>query len=99
MSQVIAITKNGCFHFIDEINSDECWEYIGPAYWIDGYPIINRHNKNWIASRFVWYFLTGRDYRGREVHHKCLKRNCVNPLHLEELYKTKHRRFHNGRKK
>ncbi|SRR5258705_8109051 len=96
MITVIAITSNGCFHFLEpEVNFDECWNYIGPAYWIDGYPIIHRHNKNWIASRFVWYFFTHHDCRGKEVHHKCKIRACVNPFHLEELTSRKHRYHHN----
>src|SRR5688572_20372496 len=99
MISVIAITAKGCFHFLEEkINFNECWIYIGPAYWDDGYPIIHRHNKNWIASRFVWYFFTGRDYHGKEVHHTCKIRDCVNPLHLEELTATRHRKYHNRRK-
>ncbi len=98
--EVFLITKKGCIHFLnDEIDFDACWRYTGPAYWKNGYPIIRRHNKNWVASRFIWYFFTGRDYRFREVHHKCLTRDCVNPLHLEELTTKRHRRYHNGHKK
>jgi hypothetical protein len=92
------LTQHCCFHFIStEIDYDICWLYRGPAYWDDGYPIINRHGKNWVASRFVWYYLTGRDYHKREVHHKCKTRNCVNPFHLEELRIRKHRRLHNAK--
>lgn len=100
MIRVSKITQKGCIHFVSlAVNYDECWIYEGPAYWIKGYPIINRHNKNWIASRFIWYFLTGRDYRGKDVHHKCRTRACINPFHLEELPAKKHRRFHRENKK
>lgn len=95
MLEVFQITKWGCLHFIQsEINYDECWRYVGPAYWINDYPIINRYNKNWIASRFTWFIFTGRDYYGKEIHHKCKTRDCINPTHLEELSARKHRKFH-----
>lgn len=98
--QVIDLTRTGCIHFDgSDIDYNLCWIYIGPAYWIDGYPIINRCGKNWIASRFIWYILTGRDYFSREVHHKCKRRDCINPFHLEEWTKLKHRRYHNCRRK
>ena len=96
MIKVIKITKYGCIHLTSKINYDVCWIYIGPAYWIKEYPIIKRHGKNWIASRFVWFIFTGRDYYGKEVHHKCKIRNCVNPMYLEELTAKKHRKFHNN---
>lgn len=94
--KVSVLTSQGCFHFSTlSIDYDACWIYIGNAYWDEGYPIINRHGKNWIASRFVWYFFTGRDYKGKEVHHKCKTRACVNPFHLEELTALRHRKYHN----
>jgi|SRR5688572_6354119 len=99
MIQVLAITKQGCFEFdCPIINYDECWIYAGPAYWVEGYPIINRHGKNWIASRFVWYFFTHRDYRSKDVHHKCHTRACINLFHLEELSRNKHSKYHNRRR-
>lgn len=99
MVSVFAVTAQGCFHILErEISYDECWIYEGPAYWSNGYPIIKRHNKNWIVSRFVYYFFTGRDYHGKEVHHKCKNRACVNPFHLEELTGKKHRWHHNRKK-
>lgn len=97
---VPCVSSHGCLHFnTNDINYDECWLYVGPAYWSKGYPIINRHNKNWIVSRFIWYILTGRDYRGKEVHHKCHTRACINPFHLEELTSKRHRRYHNGKRR
>lgn len=97
---IIQVTVlNKVIHFAnDVINFDDCWIYSGPAYWDEGYPIINRYNKNWIASRFVWFLFTGRDYYSKEVHHKCKIRACVNPFHLEELTKLKHRRIHSRKK-
>jgi hypothetical protein len=96
MLAVTAITSIGCFHILElEINFNCCWIYTGKAYWKNGYPIIRRHGKNWICSRFVWYFLTGRDYHGKEIHHKCENKACVNPIHLIELTSRKHRIYHN----
>lgn len=92
---VIKLTAKGCFHFKEiKINYDDCWIYIGNAYWDKGYPIINRLNKNWIASRFVWFILTRRDYGNKEIHHTCRTRACVNPFHLEELTARKHKTWH-----
>lgn len=93
---VIQITSKGCIHFKETIiNNNECWEYIGPAYFDNDYPIIYRLYKNWIASRFVWFIFTKRDYSTREIHHKCRNKICVNPEHLEEWSKRKHRKWHN----
>ncbi len=93
--KVTKITKYGLMFFQSgPIDYSVCWEYVGPAYWIKGYPIIQRFNKNWIASRFVWFIFTGRDYYKKEVHHKCHNRACVNPEHLEELSAKRHRRYH-----
>lgn len=91
---------NKAIHFLGYIviNFDDCWIYSGPAYWDEGYPIINRHGKNYIASRYVWFLFTGRDYYSKEIHHKCKTRACVNPFHLEELTKLRHRRIHSRRK-
>lgn len=98
MIRITKISKHGCLHFdCLIINYDECWLYVGPAYWIKNYPIIHRFNKNWIASRFIWFLFTGRDYFRKEVHHKCRTRNCINPFHLQELSAKKHRRYHNGK--
>lgn len=93
--EVIKITKYGCVFFKTIIDYDVCWNYIGPSYLIKGYPVIQRLNKNWVASRFSWFCFTGRDYYGKEVHHKCKNRLCINPLHLEELTAKKHRCIHN----
>lgn len=94
------IHLNHVIHFKESpINYDECWFYIGPAYWIKGYPIIQRYGKNWIASRFTWFLFTGRDYRSKDVHHKCQNKSCINPTHLEEWPRNKHARWHNKNRK
>ena len=39
--------------------------------------------------------LTGKElYDGKQIHHKCETRNCVNPEHLEQLTPKEHRKRH-----
>lgn len=42
----------------------------------------NLHNSYFI-HRLVYAFYKGNVPKNKEVHHKCLTRNCCNPDHLE----------------
>jgi hypothetical protein len=63
---------------------DECWLWTG-ADNPDGYGVIWITRKTTMtASRFAWeLFNKKKAPAGKDVHHTCYTRNCVNPKHLE----------------
>jgi hypothetical protein len=53
----------------------------------DGYPKISFHGKTYRANRLVYQLLQRVSTlpRGRDVHHLCSNRRCIEPTHLEAL--------------
>lgn len=70
------------------MNGDGCWRFIGKPD-RDGYGRIGIHRrkknylKNFYIHRLMYAFYKGNIPKNKEVHHKCLTRNCGNPDHLE----------------
>src|SRR5215475_14912422 len=87
----------------DKISVDPatgCWMWTGTIL-NSGYPVISVGSRsdgsraNRRAHKFVWEFLGGA--RG-QLHHRCLRKRCVNPLHLELVVPVEHRARHPWRK-
>ena len=55
-----------------------CWEWIGYKNNL-GYAIVNYQGIIWKAHRLLYILLKGPIPRGKQLHHRCLFRGCVNP--------------------
>jgi hypothetical protein len=70
-----------------------CWEWTGKRtrdYWDTERPGYGEYG-GMFAYRFAWTIIAGREYsKGRELHHMCEFRPCVNPDHLALLTHKQH---------
>lgn len=81
----------------------DCWLYNG-ALNHDGYPIVRvgfgrKDSKLWLLHRWVAFNVITPDIKGKDVDHLCLRRNCIQPLHLlpcshEQNLAHMHQRLH-----
>lgn len=66
--------------------TDSCHEWTGPVKG-NGYGQITltvgrRETKNFYAHRLIYSLTYGMIPSGKEIHHRCFNRKCVNPEHL-----------------
>jgi hypothetical protein len=66
--------------------TDTCWLWTGKQT-DNGYGRFSKFK----AHRYV-LMLSKIDINGKDVHHKCNNRLCVNPDHLELILHTEHKR-------
>ena len=62
---------------------NDCWNWQGST--LRGYGKFYANGQIYIAHRFAWVLENGEIETGKEIHHRCLNRRCVNPGHLELL--------------
>lgn len=78
------------------LNSENIWKHIKfpkdpTSCWIwlgrlspEGYGKFSFDNKEWLAHRFIYQYLMGKEIpKGLVSDHLCRNRACVNPDHLE----------------
>jgi hypothetical protein len=51
----------------------------------DGYAVVRIHGRLELAHRMAYRLHVGPIPRGREVHHECHNRACINPAHLRAV--------------
>lgn len=61
---------------------NDCWLWQGPLD-KDGYGTFYLRRRSRRAHRVGWYMHHGEIPQGMVVNHKCRRRHCVNPQHLE----------------
>lgn len=75
----------------------ECWEWIADTSM--GYGRFNYKGKRVPAHRFAYQQLKDELLEDYELHHICINRKCVNPLHLDQVTRKEHFRRHAQYKK
>lgn len=78
------------------IDEKGCWVWQG--YKSRGYGFLILLGKTVMAHRFMYEKFKGPIPEGKELHHKCHVRNCVNPDHLEPIDHADNAREANSRR-
>lgn len=73
-----------------EVEPGGCWRWTA-AICHYGYGAIRYERRTRRAHRLVYELLVGPIPDGHELHHRCERRDCVNPEHLEPLTSAAHR--------
>jgi hypothetical protein len=68
---------------------DGCWWWAGCVS-ADGYGKVTVDYRKWLAHRFTYAWFIGPVPDGRELHHRCENRQCVNPAHLVAVTREEH---------
>ena len=74
---------------IDKNGPGGCWIWTGGKHSY-GYGAAYWRRRSWYAHRLVYSLLVKRLPRGRQLHHTCKVRLCVNPDHLVPLTGSQH---------
>ncbi len=78
---------------VDKSASDGCWLWTAScdSY---GYPRISVNGRLVSATRFSYELTNSPIESGKELHHTCGKRKCVQPAHLKPLTRQEHLALH-----
>jgi hypothetical protein len=76
-------------------NSDDCWSWLGvdDNYQRGAFRMPGRSSKT-KAHHAAYMIFKGPRPEGKEAHHTCLNKTCVNPDHIQWLTKSEHRAEH-----
>lgn len=78
------------FPFDTRVNKTEsCWIWTGPVQ-SAGYGIHSQHGLQFLAHRFSYVRVKGIIPFGKDLHHRCRNKICVNPDHLEIVSRKYH---------
>jgi hypothetical protein len=80
---------------VGERDADECWPWPMKLMW-HGYGRMTVEGRNVNAHRVAYEVVVGPIPPGRELHHTCGNKSCVNPAHLVPLTDSEHRQTHGG---
>ena len=75
--QHIVVREFGCYDWVGTKNDS-------------GYGYITYKGTFWYIHRLTYKLLKGSIPRGYQVHHKCHRRQCCNPAHLQAVSKKEH---------
>jgi len=77
-------TKDKFWRYVEKsLDPEACWIWRGST--LRGYGKHHTEGKTYIAHRFAWMLEHGEISLGKDLHHICGNRSCVNPAHLELL--------------
>lgn len=79
-----------------EVAHDGCWMWTA-AICRYGYGAVRVDGRTRRAHRYVYELLVGAIQDGREIHHVCEARACVNPAHMQPILPEDHRALSRGR--
>lgn len=92
INNVLGYPAKDIDRFISKMAIDDatnCWLWSG-ALSLSGYGHFNVNSMPVPAHRYSYETSIGFIPKGRQVHHKCNVRHCVNPNHLEALTPMEH---------
>lgn len=61
-----------------------CWRWVGSKL-KSGYGRMEYNGHRLLAHRLSYILNVGTIYPGMQIHHRCNKKDCVNPRHLEQV--------------
>jgi hypothetical protein len=68
--------------------TDTCWIWTGSHG--QRYGQIRIDGRHFQSHRFAYELLVGPIPKGKELHHKCEVKHCVNPAHLQPVTRIEH---------
>lgn len=74
------------------VDSTGCWLWRG--LYANGYGYVQIKRKKWLVHRLLYTIVNGDVEKGKELHHECGVKACVNPLHLVCLTSSEHKARH-----
>ncbi len=85
-----------CWKFILYDETTSCWLWTGnmKSGKNGGYAHIWDNRTVLLAHKVIWEHVFGPVPEGKELHHRCETRRCVNPFHLECLMVLEHQTRH-----
>jgi hypothetical protein len=66
-----------------------CWLW-GACVYANGYGAVRVNGRTGVAHRWLWEQVVGLVPAGKELHHTCGIRRCVNPDHLQLVTRREH---------
>jgi HNH endonuclease len=82
-------------YYIPEPNSG-CWLWLGFIEPRTGYAKLKVDGKTQSAHTISYKLHIGSVPDGKELHHTCRMRTCVNPEHLKPVTRQEHREYHSA---
>ncbi|WP_369830186.1 HNH endonuclease [Mycobacterium sp. E1747] len=68
-----------------EVDENGCWRWTGPLA-PNGYGgTIRAWRKGWLPHRLAFTVMVGEIVDANQIDHLCRVRNCINPVHLEQV--------------
>jgi hypothetical protein len=71
------------------VSDTGCWLMTGKLN-PKGYARVKYKGQTWTGHRFIYSACSNEDIVGKELHHVCENKGCVNPKHLLPLTRREH---------
>ena len=93
---MIALSLGDVQRFWESVAVDKqtgCYAWTGTRFSQD-YGHFSIGTQAYYAHRLQWWVVNGPVANGKELHHRCKNKWCVNPDHLEEVTRKEHFQNH-----
>lgn len=73
--------------------TDSCWLWVGLKN-KQGYGFITIDSHLYYAHRYIYQEIKKENINGKQLHHTCHNKRCVNPDHLQKVTPRQHATIH-----